>query len=342
MGMFDIMENQYILITGGAGFIGSHAVRVFIQQGYNVVIFDNLSRGFREAVTTLQAIGAVEFIQGDIRRKNDIEKAFAKYNIIGVIHFAAVCSVEESMKFPEFYFENNIIGAYNLFETMRENGVKNIIFSSSCAVYANSEYLPIDEKHPTIPLNPYGESKLQTERLLYWYQSIHDFNYIILRYFNVCGCAFDGIIGDSKKPSLLLIQNAVRGAMCIEPFQFTYAPVDTPDGSPIRDYIDVEDLVDAHYNAYQCLLENDESYIINLGSGCGYSVKEIVAQVENEFSTTIKKIPEAKRRQSENAVLYADINQAKNILKWNPKKSILDSIVSLKHWYSTHPNGWND
>lgn len=334
------MSNK-ILITGGAGYIGSHAVRLFLEKRFEVVSFDNLSRGFKQSLGILKKYGKLKIIKGDLRNKKDIQKVFSEYNINTVAHFAALCSVNESMKQPGLYFENNVVGSLNLFEAMREAGVKNIIFSSTCATYGETEYLPVDEKHPQNPANPYGESKMLTERMLRWYGSLHNFKYVIFRYFNVCGADTAGEIGDSKKPSSLLAQNAVRGAMGIEPFFYTCQKVDTPDKSPIRDYIDVEDLADAHYLAYEYLRRNDsKSEIFNLGNGAGWSVKEIVSKVEQIFGKKMNKKSGGTRR-GEYAKIYADPSKSFKILKWKPQKSIEESILSLKKWYKKHPNGYD-
>jgi UDP-glucose 4-epimerase len=198
------------LVTGGAGYIGSHATRLLLEKGLEVVVFDNLSRGWKESLEILKKKKTLKFEKGDLRKKADVERIFEKYEISSVLHFAALCSVNESMEQPELYFENNVLGSLNLFEAMRKRGVGKIIFSSTCATYGETQYLPVDEKHPQNPANPYGESKMMTEKMLVWYGKLHNFRYVILRYFNVCGASSDGLIGDSKKPSLLLMQNAVR------------------------------------------------------------------------------------------------------------------------------------
>lgn len=332
-------KKQTVLITGGAGYIGSHAVKLFLEKGYRVVVFDNLSRGWREPMEILKKIGSLEFVKGDLREKKDIEKVFKGRKIAAVLHFAALCSVNESMEQPELYFENNVLGSLNLFEAMRKAVVKNIIFSSTCATYGETKYLPVDEKHPQEPANPYGESKLLTERMLRWYGELHGFKYVILRYFNVCGAASDGSIGDSKKPSLLLMQNAVRGAMGIEPFFYTCPVVKTPDKTPIRDYIDVEDLVKAHYQAFDYLNRERKSQILNLGNGRGFSVKEIVSEVEKSFGVKTAK-QKAPARKGEYDEIYADPRKAQKTLKWKSKKSLRDSIESLRKWYEKRPNGY--
>ncbi len=327
-----------ILITGGAGYIGSHAVKLFLENGYEVVVFDNLFRGFEEPIKILKKIGKLDFVRGDLRNAKDIEKVFHTHKIDCVLHFAALCLVNESMENPGLYFENNAMGSLNLLEAMKKHQVGKLIFSSTCATYGETKYLPVDENHPQNPVNPYGESKLLVEKMLPWYEAF-GLRYVILRYFNICGAASSGIIGDSKKPSQLLMQNAVRGAMNIEPFAFTCAKVKTPDGTPIRDYIDVEDLVEAHFAAFTYLEKGGKSDAFNLGNGKGYSVKEIVSEVEKSFGVKLKK-RKAVHRKGEYSEIFANSQKAQKILKWHSKKGITESVESLKRWYAGHPNGY--
>ncbi len=330
-----------ILITGGAGFIGSHAVKLFLQRGYQVTVFDNFFRGFKQPLEVLSKLGQLEVIEGDLRQKDQVEVAFAGRDFEGVLHFAALCLVDESMRDPNLYFANNVGGSTNLLQAMEKFGVHNIIFSSTSAVYDGfNAPLPITETVEPHPLNPYGDSKLVTEKLIEWNHLANKLNFVILRYFNVCGSDSEGLIGDSKKPSQLLMQNAVRGAMGIEPFYYTYSPVETPDGSPIRDYIDVEDLIEAHAAAYDYLISGGKSEIFNLGNGTGYSTKEIVEAVEKEFGQKLEKLEATQRRQGENRAAYADPSKAQKLLNWRAKKTLTDSIISLKRWYSHHPHGW--
>lgn len=338
-----------ILITGGAGYIGSHAVKIMLDNNYHVVVFDNLYRGYKEAVDILSEYsdknkkGKLTFFKGDLTNINDIEECISNHNIEGVLHFAALCLVNESMAEPDKYFYNNTFGSLNLLKVLNAKNIKKFIFSSTCAVYGESQYLPLDENHPTNPTNPYGDSKLLTERILRWFGEVYGFNYAILRYFNICGSDKNGMIGDSKKPSQLLVQNAVRGAMNIEKFYLTCPVVDTPDKTPIRDYIDVEDLVNAHLLAYLKLenLEKDKSFreVINLGNGKGWSVKEIVTEVEKIFDIKIN-ATQGETRKGEYAHVYANNSKAKEVLKWTPQKSLKDSVESLKKWYEKYPNGY--
>jgi UDP-glucose 4-epimerase len=330
-----------LLITGGAGYIGSHAVKFFLEKGYAVTVFDNLSRGYKKPIEILKKYGRLNFIEGDLKNKKDLAKVFNKNKFEAVIHFAALCSVDESMKKPELYFENNVLGTLNLLEAMQKAGIKNIIFSSTCATYGETQYLPVDESHPQNPANPYGESKLMAEKIIEWFGKLHNFKFIILRYFNVCGADKNGIIGDSKRPSSLLMQNTVKGAMKLENFYYTCQKVDTPDGTPIRDYIDVEDLARAHFLALQYLAKTKKSDVFNLGNGKGFSVKEIVSEVEKTFGIKIRKI-KGKTRKGEYAKIFTDTQKARKVLKYKTSKNLTDSIESLRKWYEKYPEGYKN
>ncbi|RJR27963.1 UDP-glucose 4-epimerase GalE [candidate division WWE3 bacterium] len=329
-----------VLITGGAGYIGSHAAKLFLEKGHKVVILDNLFRGYQGAIDVLKKYGDVDFHKIDLRNSEEVDALFDQYEFDSVLHFAALCLVSESMEKPEEYFKNNVYGSLNLFEAMRHHNVRNLVFSSTCAVYGESEYLPLDEKHPKNPTNSYGESKLIVEQMLKWYDRVHDFRHVTFRYFNVCGAAPDGTIGDSKRPSVLLVQNAVRGALGIEDFKLTCPKVETPDGTPIRDYVDVNDLVEAHFLAYEYLLNGGSSDALNLGSGNGISVLEIISQVENILGTKIE-VNHGVARKGEYAKVYASYNRAKEKLGWNPKLSLKDSVNALVAWYRDHPRGYD-
>jgi UDP-glucose 4-epimerase len=227
----------------------------------------------------------------------------------------------------------------NLLSTMDKFNIKNIIFSSTCAVYGEAKYFPIDEKHPLFPTTPYGVSKKMAEEVIEWFGKLKRMNYMILRYFNVCGANIDGTIGDSKKPSSLLVQNAVRGALGIEKFYLTSPAVATPDKTPIRDYIDVVDLNLAHLKALEYLLSKKQNNIINLGTGAGSSVLEVVNQVKKSTGVEIK-IEKANTRVGDDAKKIADIKKAQKLLGWKPERKIEDSVRSLITWYKSHPNGW--
>ena len=330
-----------ILITGAGGYIGSVATYLFLQNGCEVVAIDNFSTGYRQPLELLQkkfGKGKLRFYEIDI--KKDLSPIFDKEkDIKAVIHYAASCLVDESMRQPEKYFQNNVCGSNNLLTTIIKYGIKNFIFSSTCTVYGEAQYVPIDEVHPTNPANPYGESKRMIEKIIEWYGRLKGLNYVILRYFNVCGGSDDSLIGDSKRPSTLLVQNAVRGALGIEPFFLTCHKVDTPDKTPIRDYVNVVDLNEAHIKAFEYLLNHGKSEIINLGTGTGNSVLEVVNKVQEATGAKFD-LKKTSPRQGEYAKMIAKIDKAKNILDWEPKREIKDSVKSLIAWYKTHPEGW--
>jgi UDP-glucose 4-epimerase len=330
-----------ILVTGGAGYIGSHNVYLLAKKGYHVIILDNLTRGFRQCIEFLQQQfpGQIEYEQIDLLDLNALQEFFKRHEIDAVIHFAAYCSVNEASEFPEMYYTNNVMGSLNLITTMLENNVGDIIFSSSCATYGDSEYLPLDESHPNKPLNAYGNSKYITELMLKHHSRYNVLRYIILRYFNVCGAQEDGLIGDSKRPSFHLMQNAVKGALGLEKFEFTYPKVDTPDGSPIRDYVNVMDLASAHVMALEYLDKEHTSNIFNVGTGTGISVKEIVDKVEEITGKKIEGVT-GKTRKGDADKVYASIDKIRMTIRWKPTHSIEDSVNSLIKWYTSHPHGW--
>jgi UDP-glucose 4-epimerase len=329
-----------ILITGSAGYIGSIAADLFLKKGYQVIGVDNLATGYREPMDFLQTKynNKFKFYESDLN--NDLSPIFEKEKEISiVIHYAASCVVDESMKNPGKYFSNNVGGTTNLLTTMEKFDINKIIFSSTCAVYGEEKYTPIDEKHPLNPSGPYGASKKMSEEVIQWFNKLKNFQYIILRYFNVCGASDDGIVGDSKKPSTLLVQNAVRGALGIEKFYLTCPEVDTPDKTPIRDYINVVDLNEAHLMAMEYILKSGKSEVINLGTGTGNSVLEIVNQVKKLTGKDII-LEKANIRQGDDAKKIADIKKAKEILGWVPKRTLEDSVKSLLIWYKNYPQGW--
>lgn len=332
---------EKILITGAGGYIGSVAAYLLLEKGYEVVAVDNFSTGFHGPLETLKE----KFGEGKLRVYNldlqkNVQEVFEKESeISAVIHYAGSCSVNESMENPQKYFINNTCATQNLLAAMISANVKKIIFSSTCAVYGEAEYVPIDEKHPIQPTNPYGVSKRMSEQMMEWYGKLTGLQFVILRYFNVCGATEDGMIGDSKKPSVHLVQNAVRAALKIEPFRLTCPEVATPDQTPIRDYVNVVDLNNAHIKALEYLDAGGENSIINLGTGTGNSVLEVLKKVEEKTGV---KIPFEKgvARLGEYAVMTADIGKAQTVLGWKPEHTLDQSIESLVTWYRSHPNGW--
>ncbi len=332
-----------ILVVGGGGYIGSVATYLLLQKGNEVVVVDNFSTGHELPLVFLksQFKSKLNYYKADLNDPSSLKPIFKKENGIDIVlHYAASCLVNESMENPQKYFQNNVVGTHNLLTEILSAGIKNIVFSSTCAVYGEANYVPVDEKHPTNPSNPYGMSKRMIEHMLEWYGKLGKLNYVILRYFNVCGASDDGEIGDSKSPSVLLVQNAVRGALGIEPFFLTCPRVDTPDKTPIRDYINVVDLNEAHIRAVKYLKDGGRSEIINLGTGKGNSVLEIVNAVQKITGVKFD-FEKGEERKGEYAVMYANIDKAKKVLGWEPKRTIEDSVNSLVKWYKKHPKGWS-
>lgn len=328
-----------ILITGAGGYIGSVATYLFLQKGYEVVAVDNISKGFRQPLEELQKQFAPEKLRFYEEHVANISSVFEKEkNIDAVVHYAAFCSVDESMKHPHRYFSNNTCSTERLLDEMVKNNILNLVFSSTCALYGDAQSA-LDENHPTDPKNPYGESKLMSEIMIKWYAQLKGLRYMILRYFNVCGASDDGLMGDSKKPSVHLMQNAVRGALGIEPFYLTAPEVNTPDKTPIRDYVNVVDLNNAHIQALEYMQSGKSNEIINLGTGTGNSVLEIVSKVQ-EITGVKFDIQKTTSRQGEPPLLVASNEKAKRLLGWEPRHSLEDSVQSLLIWYRNHPHGW--
>ncbi len=315
-----------ILVFGGAGYIGSHTVKHLLDNGYQVVVADNLIYGHREAVDK-RAI----FEHADLLDKYSLQQLFNKHKIDAVIHFAAFAYVGESVAEPQKYYFNNVVGTINLLNVMMEHNVKDIVFSSTCATYGEPKYTPIDENHPQNPINPYGRTKLMIEQIFADYERAYGLRHIALRYFNAAGCSADGSIGESHTPEthlIPLVLKAITGERkSISVFGTDY---DTPDGTCIRDYIHVEDLACAHRLALEKLPVY--SGCINLGTGIGTSVKEIIIAAE-EVSGKKCPVEYGNRRAGDPARLFADNRKAKEILGWEPAyKNIKDIIQTAWNW----------
>jgi UDP-glucose 4-epimerase len=335
-----------ILVTGAAGYIGSVTCDLLLSRGYQIIGIDNLSRGFLAPIQHLQnKYGKDKFLfyEGDITGDIVGQVLDLHREIVVCIHFAALLNVGESWKIPEIYEKNNVGGTKRLLEELISHNVKKIVFSSSSTVYGNAQYLPIDELHPIAePVTPYGKNKKACEDMLSSYANTDALQYISLRYFNVCGASDDGSIGDSKTPSFHLVQNAVRSTLGIAPFELTYAQVDTPDGSPIRDYVNVVDLADAHEKAIRWLIDHESgSEVINIGSGTGNSVFEIIEIVKKLTGKDFPINTSNDRRQNEANKMIASNQKAKEILGWTPTRTMSNSVQSMITWYTTHPLGWN-
>lgn len=329
-------DDVSILVLGGAGYIGSHAVYQLIDQAYNVVVVDNLQTGHQEAIHP-----KAKFYQGDIRNKDFLLDVFAQEEIEAVIHFAANSLVGESMEKPLDYFSNNVYGTQIVLEVMKEYDVGYIVFSSSAAVYGEQKVMPITEDTQTNPTNTYGETKLVMEKMMKWCDQAYGMKYVALRYFNVAGARESAEIGENHTPEThlvpLILQVALGQREQITIFGEDY---DTADGTCIRDYIHVEDLINAHILALEYLRRGGESNIFNLGSSKGYSVKEMVNEARQVTNHSIpSKVGE--RRAGDPSTLIASSEKAKSILGWSPKReSITDIIVDAWNWHKSHPNGY--
>jgi UDP-arabinose 4-epimerase len=315
------MQQQNVLVTGGAGYIGSHACKALLRAGYTPVVYDNLSRGFQELVK----FGP--FVEGDLHDSQSLRNVIAKYKPIGCIHFAAFAYVGESVANPSLYYRNNVLGSLNLLDALVATGVKKIVFSSTCATYGQPDVDFISESTPQKPMNPYGHSKLMVEQLLKDFDMAHELKSVALRYFNACGADVDGEIGEMHDPEPHLIPRIIMAAMSqISHIDVMGTDYDTPDGTAIRDYIHVEDLADAHVAALKYLLENNPSDVFNLGTGKGHSVKEVIAAIEraSNLKVPVNNVP---RRAGDPAQLVADNRKAKEILGFEPKYLDIEKAV---------------
>lgn len=321
-----------ILVTGGAGYIGSHCVINLLRAGLDVVVFDNLSTGHIETVEHLKSFGNLKFIQGDLQNLSDINSVFKENNIDVVVHFAAFSQVGESVQNPQKYYYNNVYGTLNLLNAMLANGVKKIVFSSTAATYGEPVYTPIDEKHPQKPINPYGMSKLMIERIMDDYDLAYGLKSVRLRYFNVAGADTACEVGEWHTPETHLIPNVLKSVFGSgKVFQMFGVDYDTKDGTCVRDYINIEDLINAHVLAIKYLQSGGNTNYFNLGTKLGNSVKEIFAVCEK---ITDKKIPlEVKpRRAGDPATLVANNSKAMAELGWQPEHTLEDSIKSAYSW----------
>jgi UDP-glucose 4-epimerase len=323
-----------VLVTGGAGYIGSIMTERLLAHGHNAIVYDSLELGHRQAVAP-----AAIFIQGLIQDKEKLVRVFREHQIEVVIHMAAYALVGESVKHPQKYFSNNFIGGLTLLDAMLEAEVKKLVFSSTCATYGMPEKMPITEETPQSPVNPYGESKLAFERALKWYDEAYGVRYAAMRYFNAAGASEH--CGEDHEPESHLIPNVLRVALGqashVNIFGEDYP---TPDGTCIRDYIHVIDLAEAHILAMKVI--DEKSRIYNLGYSNGYSVAEVV---EMARQVTGRRIPteRAARRPGDPPVLIANSDKATLELGWMPQHSELDQIVeSAWNWHLSHPNGYSD
>ena len=325
-----------VLVTGGAGYIGSHCVLALMESGYDVIIFDNLTTGHRETIEKLSKLDLpgkfIGFYKGDLTNRYDLERTFSSYDIDAVMHFAAFSQVAESMKNPSKYYRNNVLGTLNLLDSMRIHDVKMIVFSSTAATYGEPEYTPIDEKHPQIPINPYGSSKLMIERIMDDYDMAYGLRSVRLRYFNVAGADTDGRVGEWHEPETHLVPNILKSTFG-DGKEFSMFGTDYPtrDGTCIRDYVNVEDLADAHIKAMKYLENGGKTDYFNLGTNNGSTVKEVFDSCERVTGKTIP-LKVCGRHLGDPAVLIADNKKAKEVLGWEPKRTLDDSIRTAYEW----------
>ncbi|WP_315451348.1 UDP-glucose 4-epimerase GalE [uncultured Selenomonas sp.] len=327
-----------ILVCGGAGYIGSHAVHVLVEKGEQVVIVDNLQTGHRGALNP-----AAKFYEGDIRDAAVLDKIFTENKIEAVIHFAANSLVGESMEKPLLYFNNNVYGMQVLLEAMVRHGVDKIVFSSTAATYGEPKRVPIHEDDETCPTNTYGETKLTMEKMMKWVSRANGVRYVSLRYFNAAGALPDGSIGEDHKtethliPLILQVPTGRRDHITV--FGDDYP---TPDGTCLRDYIHVVDLADAHVLALEYLRKGGASDIFNLGNGQGFSVKEMIAAAEKATGRSIK-VEIGARRAGDPAQLIASSEKARTVLGWKPQFTDVEQVIGTAwKWHESHPHGYED
>ena len=327
-----------ILVCGGAGYIGSHAVHALIEKGEQVVIVDNLQTGHRGALNP-----KAKFYEGDIRDASVLDKIFTENKVEAVIHFAANSLVGESMEKPLLYFNNNVYGMQVLLEAMVRHGVDKIVFSSTAAVYGEPKRVPIHEDDETCPTNTYGETKLTMEKMMKWVSRANGVRYVSLRYFNAAGALPDGSIGEDHAtethliPLILQVPTGRRDHITV--FGDDYP---TPDGTCLRDYIHVVDLADAHVLALEYLRKGGASDIFNLGNGQGFSVKEMIAAAEKATGRSIK-VEIGARRAGDPAQLIASSEKARSVLGWKPQFTDVEQVIGTAwRWHEHHPHGYED
>ncbi len=325
-----------ILVVGGAGYIGSHAVRALHEAGRDVIVFDNLAQGHR------QAIADAPFFQGDLRVKADVQKVFRKHAIEAVLHCAGCTLVGESMQIPGRYYENNVSGTLNLLTTMQDTGVNRLIFSSSGALYGEPERIPIDEEHPQSPVSVYGHTKICVEKMLEWFDAIYGLKSVVLRCFNAAGADPSGQIGELHASETHLIPQAIYVAMGgLEYLPLFGTDYPTRDGSCVRDYVHVCDIADAHIKALDWLAADKPSAVFNIGRGSGVSVREIVEAVQRVSGKKIALQAEP-RRSGDAAILIAGCNAAKHELGWKPRFNDLSAIIETAlQWQTGAAKSWS-
>jgi len=323
-----------VLVTGGAGYIGSHTVRALRDQGHDVVVLDSLEYGHPEAV-----LGA-PLVVGDVADRALVQRVIGEQAGDAVVHFAAYKAAGESMEVPERYFENNVARSAEFLAALVAADVRSVVFSSTCAVYGTPRTLPVDETHPTGPESPYGESKRIVEQMLRWFDECHDLRSVSLRYFNAAGASADGLIGEDNPRPLNLVPLAMQAALGQLPvLTINGTDYPTPDGTTIRDYIHVDDLATAHVRALEYLGSGGETTVVNVGTGRGASTREVVEGTKRvsgvDFATQ-----DGPRRPGDPTEVYADNRRARELLGWEPRHDLEDILDSAWAWHTSHPKGY--
>jgi UDP-glucose 4-epimerase len=323
-----------ILVTGGAGYIGSHTVRALRARGDDVVVLDSLEFGHPEAVPD------VPIEMGDIGDVDLVSRIVAQHGVDSVVHFAGYKAAGESMDMPGRYFDNNVARTAVLLETLQATGVEHVVFSSSCSVYGTPATLPVDEAHPTGPESPYAESKLLVERMLRWFSERQGMRSVSLRYFNASGASFDGLHGEDSPKPLNLVPLAMLAALGkVEKLAVFGTDYDTLDGTCIRDYIHVDDLADAHLRALDHLASGGDTMSLNVGTGQGSSVLEVIHGTQRVSGVDVP-VEYATRRPGDPAAVWADNTLVRAVLEWEPRHDLDEILTSAWTWHSSHPDGY--
>lgn len=321
-------QRKTVLVTGGAGYVGSHCCLALAEAGYTPVVYDNLSNGHARAVQW----GPLE--AGDIRDGDRLDAVIARYKPVAVLHFAALIEVGESVKYPGRFYDNNVGGALALIEAARRGGVDKLVFSSTCATYGDPVQLPMDETHPQTPLNPYGRTKLMIEQALADYDAYAGFRSVSLRYFNAAGADDAGRIGESHDPETHAIPLALQTALGLrDGFKLFGDDYETRDGSAVRDYVHVLDLADAHVRALRYLLDGGQTTAFNLGTGEGTTVRELVAAIGRTTNRPLR-VETVARRPGDAPALVADSTRARDVLGWRPTRSLDEIVRSAWRWHA--------
>jgi UDP-glucose-4-epimerase GalE len=328
-------DARVVLVTGGAGYIGSHAAKALRRAGYTTVIYDDLSAGHREA-----ALGS-PIVEGDVRDVDAVRRAIRESGASAVMHFAAWLAVSDSVRDPSGYYRNNVIGTLGTLEAMAAEGCRRFVFSSTCAVYGEPMKTPIDESHPTTPINAYGQTKLAIEHALPHFERAYGIRSIRLRYFNAAGADAEGQLGEDHAPEIHVIPRAFDAALGGAPLEIFGEDYPTPDGTCLRDYIHVSDLADAHVRALARLEQDGPSATYNVGTERPSSVRQVIDAVERVTGRPVSR-RSAPRRPGDPAVLYASATRIREDLGWSPQRPELEVIVAdAWRWHSSHPRGYS-